>query len=532
MPSLVTTGVVDAAGLAGVLAPRTGAVAERAVGAGEFELERGPVTDYHRQVAVTARDDGCYAVRQHVSYRLPLVFFRWLYGPLTRREMRRLVERPGIPWWLPADRLDGEAARTLDTLAVFALVIGYLIALVPQTFTYVAHGFGVGLPDQGVTLATLRADALLSLPLVALADRHGRRRLLVIAMVAACLATATGALAPTLGTYTGSQLVARGFVNAGFVLLPVLAVEAMPAGARAWAIGQLVMAGALGGGLAVAMLPLTSTGPGWRLLYVVPLLAVLAIAPLGRRLPESRAERTAKHGRVSLRGHGRRLLLLATGALLVNAFLLPVAQFQNEFLRVERGFGPGEISLFTILTGVPGAIGVLVGGRIADVRGRRMVLAVSTAGFAVLTVAAFLSPGAGLWLFAVVASIVGGAIAPTLGAYGPELFPAAVRGVASGVLSGVGRAGSVIGLLAMGYLGAQLGRLSLAVAVIAIAPLLLAILVLAAYPETAGRSLEELNPEDAEAVDADPLDVFDPAPATVDRPDVSAAAGPAAEATA
>jgi MFS family permease len=531
VPSLVSTGVVDAAGLAAVLSPRTGAVLERAVGDREFALERGAVTDYRRHVEVEARDDGRFAVRQHVTYRLPLVFFRWLYGPLTRREMRRLVERPGMPWWLPAERLDGEAARTLDTLAVFALVVGYLVALVPQTFTYVAHGFGVGLADQGVTLATLRADALLSLPLVALADRHGRRRLLVVALIAACLATATGALVPSLGAYTASQLVARGFVNAGFVLLPVLAVEAMPAGARAWAIGQLVMAGALGGGLAVALRPLSSTGPGWRLLYVVPLLALPCIGRLGRRLPESRAERAARHGRVSLRGHGRRLLLLAAGALLVNAFLLPVAQFQNEFLRVERGFGPGEISLFTLLTGVPGAIGVLVGGRIADVRGRRLVLAISTGGFAVFTVAAFLSPGAGLWLFAVVASVVGGAIAPTLGAYGPELFPAAMRGVTSGVLSGFGRAGSVIGLLAMGFLGAQLGRLSLAVTVLAVGPLLLGVLVLAAYPETAGRSLEELNPEDADATDNQVVEPAEPAPA-VELPDVSAAAGPAAEATA
>jgi hypothetical protein len=37
-------------------------------------------------------------------------------------------------------------------------------------------------------------------------------------------------------------------------------------------------------------------------------------------------------------------------------------------------------------------------------------------------------------------------------------------------------------------------------AVLAAGPLLLAVLVVAAYPETAGRELEELNPEDLDPV--------------------------------
>ncbi|MDP9020888.1 MAG: hypothetical protein M3N25_08830, partial [Actinomycetota bacterium] len=54
-----------------------------------------------------------------------------------------------------------------------------------------------------------------------------------------------------------------------------------------------------------------------------------------------------------------------------------------------------------------------------------------------------------------------------------------------------------IGLLVAGHLSDRLGGLGPALAVLSLGPAVLAVLVLAAYPETAHRELEELNPEDA-----------------------------------
>jgi MFS family permease len=198
-----------------------------------------------------------------------------------------------------------------------------------------------------------------------------------------------------------------------------------------------------------------------------------------------------------LAGHGRRLWLLAVSTFLLALFTVPAGQFQNEFLRDERGFSAAHITLFTILTATPASIGIVVGGRLADVRGRRIVGAVGIAGGVGFTVLMFFSRGWPLWAWSVTASVVGGATVPALGVYGPELFPTSLRGKANGLIFALGRVGSIVGLVAVGALSDRFGTLPPAFALMALGPAVLAVLIVVAYPETAGRELEELNPEDA-----------------------------------
>ena len=101
-----------------------------------------------------------------------------------------------------------------------------------------------------------------------------------------------------------------------------------------------------------------------------------------------------------------------------------------------------------------------------------------------------------MWLWAVVSNIVTAAEIPALGEYGPELFPTSLRGTANGMVFLVALAGSVSGLVAVGALSDQFGSIGPAMAIVGAGPLLLALLVAAAFPETARRELEDLNPED------------------------------------
>jgi MFS family permease len=87
--------------------------------------------------------------------------------------------------------------------------------------------------------------------------------------------------------------------------------------------------------------------------------------------------------------------------------------------------------------------------------------------------------------------------------YGPELFPTALRGRAGGLLALAGLVGSAAGLLATGLLADRIGSVGPVIAVLAAGPLALAAVVLVAYPETAGRTLEDLNPEDRRPAEAD-----------------------------
>jgi MFS family permease len=298
------------------------------------------------------------------------------------------------------------------------------------------------------------------------------------------------------------------------VLIAVMAAEEMPAGSRAWALAVLTMTVGLGGGIATGALPLADLGrSGWRWLYVGALAALPLVASCARHLPESRRWQKAQPAEPdsdgspepSLLGRGRgaggraqrrRLLLLCAGAFLFALFATPSGQFQNEFLRTERAFSAARISLFSLLSGTLGGLGVLIGGRVADLRGRRLVAAVGAGAGIVTTLASYATHGWPLWAWGVADSMLGYAVAPALGVYGPELFPTSLRSRATGVIAVTYAAGGVVGLVGAGLLSGAIGSLLPALAVLAMGPALLVVLIVRAYPETARRELEDLNPGD------------------------------------
>ena len=472
-----------------------GIVAERVVGPGVLEAAIGPVRRYRR----TVERDGDEVVST-TDFALAVPFFAFLFVLPVRHELRKQVlgTSTGMPWWAPADRLDARAATVLGTLCAISLFDGYVGTLITQTLTYVADGFGVeGDRSQGVTLAAVRLAILLAVPLAALADRRGRRSILLLCATVAVLLTAVTALTPSLPLFTLVQTASRGFSTALTILVLVVAAEEMPAGARAFAASVTAMSAALGAGFCVMALPIADLGDEtWRVLYVLPLLALPLLAAAGRRLPESKRF-VAPHGDAHLTGHGQRLRLLAIAAFLIQLFTAPVSQLQNEFLRDERGYSAFGISLFTIATSTPAGLAVLAGGHLAEVRGRRMVAAVGLIGGSVLLALMYLTSGSTMWLLSLAGSWLAGLTVPALRVYGPELFPTGLRAGTGGLIVVAGVAGSASGVLLAGVLSDALGGLGWAMAILAAGPILTAVLVLTRYPETAHRELEDLNPEDA-----------------------------------
>jgi MFS family permease len=195
-------------------------------------------------------------------------------------------------------------------------------------------------------------------------------------------------------------------------------------------------------------------------------------------------------------GHGRRFWLLAGTGALIAVFSAPASQLANEFLRDERGFSGARVALFTVVTVTPASLGIVVGGRLADVRGRRGVGAITLAAGTVLAVVFYFARGWPMWAVALLGTAIADASLPALGVYGPELFPTSLRGRANGVITVAALAGSALGLWGAGALADGFGRLGPAMAVTALGPLAVAVLVVVAYPETAGQELEDLNPED------------------------------------
>ncbi|HLY82212.1 MAG TPA: MFS transporter [Acidimicrobiales bacterium] len=499
--------VLDEDSVEEILRPRCGLIAEAAAGDGRFEQTEGAAHSYRRTVTVEHLTDGRARVRQEVEFHLGLPYFSWLFVVPLRLAVRGLRPDLRSPWWAPPQRLDRRAAVVLATLAALAVVVGYLGTLLSLTMTYAGREFGIGKSGQGVALGVVRINVLLALGLLVLADRHGRRTLLLGALAAGSVLTAAGAVAPSIVWLTAGQVVAVALVAAGLVLIGVMAAEEMPAGSRAWAVAVLTLSIGLGGGLATMALPLADLGlRGWRWLFAGGLLALPVVASATRHLPESRRFEAPGHGgrrrsagdqAAARSDHHSRLALLGAGSFLYAFFATPSSQFHNEFLRTERAFSATKISAFSLITGTIGSLGVMVGGRLADVRGRRQVAAVGVGAGIVTTVAAYASHGWGMWAWGIADNLLGYGVAPAIAVYGPELFPTALRSRATGTIGILYAAGGVAGLVATGFLSSALGSLAAAFAVLAVGPAAMVVLILVAYPETAGRVLEDLNPEDA-----------------------------------
>jgi MFS family permease len=469
-------------------------LAERQLGEGCFECAEGPFSTYQRTVTAAAADGGL-RVTERIDYDLAIPGWGVVFRVPIRRELRN--PSPHSPWWAPPDRLDAPTTVALSALAGLTLIAGYLGTLITQTITFAADQFDASDREQGITLAAVRVGVLLALAIVAVADRRGRRSLIRVSAMASCAVTATGALAPGMVWLGVSQTIARGLATALALLIGIVAAEIVPRNSRAYTVSILALTGALGSGIAVWLLPLADLGVGaWRILYVVPLVGIPYARYFLRGLPESHRFVIAIE-RPPIRPHAARLWLLAVSAFLASMFVAPASQFLNDFLRDDLDYSAAQISAFTLITNTPGFLGILIGGHLADARGRRVVGAVAILGGTTFTVIMFLSQGWSLWAWSIAGSIVGAAAVPALGVYGPELFATTARGRANGFITLVGVLGSAAGLLIVGSLSDTWGSFGPAVAVVAAGPLLLTLLILAAYPETAHRALEEINPEDA-----------------------------------
>jgi MFS family permease len=487
---------VDRARLDQLLQPRTHPFVETPVGDGTFTIDDGPVRDFRRSVSVEPQTDGTWLATEIITFKLAIPYFWWFFGIPIRFAFHRPPWK-GPAWWMPNDRFDRRATTVLATLSAVAVLSGYLNTLFSQTATFAADEFHATNTAQGVTGGIVRVGGLLALVIAASADRRGRRKVLLWATGAGCALAATGALAPSLAWLGASQALARAFATAMLVVITVVAAEEMPAGSRAYALSLLAMADGLGAGFCVMALRLADIGErGWRLIYVLPLLGLLLVPGVARRLPETRRF-VATHVDAPLRGHGRRLLLLAVSLLLVNLYAGPSSQFFNRFLKHERHYTGGGIALITILTSTPGAIGLIVGGVLADRRGRRAIAAVSLVAGTALSVGIFYTYHWEMWLVSTTGTVVFAASVAPLAVYGPELFPTSLRGRVNGIIGVAGLAGSAIGLVLAGVLTDHFHRVGPAMALLAVGPILLAILIIVFYPETAGEELETLNPEDA-----------------------------------
>ena len=417
------------------------------------------------------------------------------------------TEPPPLPrrWPIvPPVPFTNEQTGRLAALATAAIVVNFCGALLTQNGDAVTDTFGRTDQELGAALAIARAGVLVSLVVVALADRLGRRRLLLVAIVGACAANALAGLAPSFEFFTGAQLLTRAFANGALVIAGIAVVEEAPEGARAFATAMFGLALGAGVALSVIVLPFADLGDyGWRISFFVSAAAVILVPFIARNLRETHrytsvARTVLRRGRIRevfQHAYGKRFVLLALAAFLANFFAAPSSQLTNRYLTNAHDFSNSDVALFRGVTlGLPGLIGILLAGRLAESRGRRPVTIIGLLVATVFQMAFFLTDDALLWItptIAIVAAACGGLALATLDA---ELFPTETRSTSNGFLLVAGVVGSAAGLVLATQLRDTMGGLGPAIALCGTATIVAAIFVVPRLPETAARDLDAVSP--------------------------------------
>jgi MFS family permease len=485
--------------------PRVDLLTERDAGDGVFRQVMGPFRGYERRLT-----SGSGRIVERTEYRLDIPWFGWLFMLPVRALLARRGHPPTrpahpgrspahTPWWAPPDQIDARQALVLGLLAAASMSSAFTNTLFTQTAQFAADDFGIGDFGFSVAGAVVRTGIIVALPFAVLADRLGRRAIIRIVAWAAPIVTALGAIAPTFPLLVATQTIGRPLGLALDFLIAVAIAEEMPRNSRAYAVSVMAMASGFGAGIAVMALPLADLGPSsWRLVYLVTLIWLIVAVDISRRLPETiRYERP--HA-INPPIDRRRFAALATVAASANFFVAPASFFQNRYLREVRGFDAGMISLFTLTTATPAALGLVLGGRLADVRGRRHLIAVTIPIATALIVTSFVVGGPLMWFAAFGGGFIGGIAYPAIAVYRAELFPTGNRGRAAGLLTASALLGGVAGILLVGALVDGGGRYGEVIGVVALGQVVVVAMVLAAFPETAHQELEALNPEDARFV--------------------------------
>ena len=404
------------------------------------------------------------------------------------------------------------------TLALFAMASGFgqfgaISALgdVAKAFGHATHGAtiadqaGLSGTELGVGLAILRIASLGGLPLSGVADRFGRRSMLLFTCTLGLALTVLAAVSPGFWWFIVILALGRPLLSATNALAQVGAAEETGAHDRAKAIALIAAGYAVGSGVTAVLEGLAVGSLGFRGIFAlasVPLVGVLFLRPWLKESDRFAVAAAAIEHPTPVLGavrppYRRRLVVVAVLALAVSVVTGPANSFVFVYAKNVLGISGTGRAVMVVVAGPIGLVGLLAGRWLADHVGRRVAASVSMVGMAVAAVIAYSGSHLGLYAGYELAAVSGGCFAPGAGALANELFPTSVRASVAGWNVAASVAGAVLGLVLFGSVADVGNRFSVA-AVVTFVPMIFAAGLFFLLPETKGREPEDLWP-DAEA---------------------------------
>ena len=192
-------------------------------------------------------------------------------------------------------RLHGWTDRAVVGVALAAFAAGFgqfgwsaALGDVARDFGQVAHGadiaarVGLSGTELGIGLAIIRLASLGSLPLIGLADRFGRRTMLLDTMVLGLVLTVASAASPSYWWFVALFACGRPMLSATNALAQVAAAELTSSRGRSSAVALTAAGYGVGAGV-IAIIDSLASGPlGFRGMFALAVLP-LALVPLLRR---------------------------------------------------------------------------------------------------------------------------------------------------------------------------------------------------------------------------------------------------------
>jgi MFS family permease len=379
---------------------------------------------------------------------------------------------------------------------------------VARHFGHVVHGTTIA--DQaglsgtvlGVGLAVLRLASLGGLPLAGLADRLGRRTMLLATCAVGLAFTVLAAASPGYWWFVVIFALGRPLLSTTNALAQVSAAEETDAHERAKAIALIAAGYGVGSGLTAVIHGVAKATLGFRGLFVLAVVPLVAIFFIRRRLVEpgrfAVAAAAATHpvpvfGAVG-RAYRWRLLTVAAIAFAVAVVTGPANSFVFVYAQNVLKMSGDETAAMVSAAAVFGLSGLLLGRVLADRIGRRPTGALAMTAMALTGALAYSGSRDALLVGYELGVLAASTFAPAAGALANELFPTPVRASVAGWIVAASVGGATVGLVSFGTI-ADVGNRFAVGGAVTFLPVVLATVLFSFLPETKGREPEDLWPD-------------------------------------
>jgi MFS family permease len=205
---------------------------------------------------------------------------------------------------LASQSSSSRSSTTVGAIVILLLYQGYTLSIVGIASPWIAKSFALDEGKLAKLFAWMAISAFGSLALARLADRVGRRLVILGALMLAPIFSAGAALAPTANAFAACEIMVSALLGGSVSSAIVLLAEELPVKQRARGQAAAALASAIGGVLGYLIIPaLLAWNYSWRWLLAPSVAGILLVVPVAMMLPAQSKWSSASSSGSAKRSH-------------------------------------------------------------------------------------------------------------------------------------------------------------------------------------------------------------------------------------